>query len=68
MAEAARGHDRNPADIEVTSVGSFDPTVIDAYAKQGVDRVLVSPPTGDLDALRPVLMRFRDDVMLRHSA
>ncbi len=60
MAETARAHGRDAAEIEITSVGALDPGIAAAYAHQGVHRMLVSPPTGDLDALQRKLALFRD--------
>jgi probable F420-dependent oxidoreductase len=67
MRETAREHGRDPGAIEVTSVGNFDPAVADAYARAGVDRMLVSPPTADLDELAEMLGTFRKDVMSAHA-
>ena len=63
VAETAHEHDRDPAAIEVTCVGTLDPEVARGYQRAGVDRVTISPPTGDLVELRPVLERFRSEVI-----
>jgi len=63
MRESAEASGRDPAAVEITTAASLDPRIVDAFAAQGVDRVLVSPPTGDLDALPDALERFRRDVM-----
>ncbi len=65
MRTHARDAGRDPDRIEVTCVGNLDLAVTRAYAEQRVNRVLISPPTGDLSALRESLSRFRDDVMLK---
>ncbi|MCP5060658.1 MAG: hypothetical protein GY937_28510, partial [bacterium] len=33
------------------------------YQRAGVDRMTISPPTGDLAELRPILERFRREVI-----
>jgi probable F420-dependent oxidoreductase len=63
MAETARAHGRDPAAIEITCLGTLDAASAGACAERGVDRMLVSSPTGDLKALRPALEKFRDDVI-----
>jgi probable F420-dependent oxidoreductase len=68
MRDAARASGRDPHAIEITTAASLDPSVTEAYAAQGVDRILVSPPTGDLDELPRALERFRRDVMEPHGA
>lgn len=67
MRDAAAAHGRHPAAIEITTAASLEPAVAEAFASQGVDRLLVSPPTGDLDALPDALERFRRDVMEQHD-
>ena len=66
MREAARSADRDPNQIEVTTAASLDPGLIETLAAQGIGRVLVSPPTGDLDALPEALESFRKNVMEAH--
>ena len=66
MREAARSADRDPSQIEVTTAASLDPGFIETLAAQGIGRVLVSPPTGDLDALPKALESFRKNVMEAH--
>jgi hypothetical protein len=68
MGDAAREVDRDPSGIEITTATGLDPAVTDAYVKQGVDRVLISPPTGDLAALPGALEKFRREVMEPHGA
>ena len=63
MAETARAHGRDPAAIELTCLGALDAESAGACAERGVDRMLVSSPTGDLKALRPALEKFRDEVI-----
>jgi len=63
MAETARAHGRDPAAIELTCLGALDAASAGACAERGVDRMLVSSPTGDLKALRPALEKFRDEVI-----
>ena len=67
MRDTARAHGRDADAIEITTAASLDPSVTDAYAAQGVGRILVSPPTGDLAALPRALERFRRDVMEPHG-
>ncbi len=63
MAETARAHGRDPAAIELTCLGALDAASARGCAERGVDRMLVSSPTGDLKALRPALEKFRDEVI-----
>ena len=63
MAETARSHGRDPAAIELTCLGTLDAASAGACAERGVNRMLVSSPTGDLEALRPALEKFRDEVI-----
>lgn len=65
MRESARQCGREPSSIEVTCVGTMEPAACEAWAELGVDRLLVSPPTGDLAELRDVLGDFRDRVITR---
>jgi len=67
MAETARAHGRDPAAIELTCLGTLDAASAGACAERGVDRMLVSSPTGDLKALRPALEKFRDEVIRRFA-
>lgn len=59
----ARAAGRDPGALELTCAGSLDPEVARAYRAAGVCRMNVSPPTGDLDALRDQLASFRSDVI-----
>ena len=63
MREAAAASGRDPGAIEITVAGGMDARVIESLAKQGVGRVLVSPPTGELGAMRKRLETFARDVM-----
>lgn len=63
MRESAREHDRDPDRIEVTTVGSLDPRSCEPLKRQGVHRMIVSPPGGDLEKLRPRLEEFRRAVI-----
>ena len=68
MREAATAAGRSAEAIEITTASGLDPGVCEAFARQGVDRLLVSPPTGDLDALPKALETFRRDVMEAYPA
>jgi alkanesulfonate monooxygenase SsuD/methylene tetrahydromethanopterin reductase-like flavin-dependent oxidoreductase (luciferase family) len=68
MRAEAAAHGRDPDVLEITTATGLDPSVTDAYAAQGVDRVLISPPTGDLEQLARSLEGFRRDVMSRHAS
>jgi probable F420-dependent oxidoreductase len=63
MAASAREAGRDPSAIEITAVGSLEHEVAQGYADLGVNRMCISPPTGDLDVLRPVLEKFRSEVI-----
>ncbi|MCP5070566.1 MAG: LLM class F420-dependent oxidoreductase [bacterium] len=63
LAETAREHGRDPGAIEITCVGTLEPEVARGYQRVGVDRMTISPPTGDLAELRPILERFRREVI-----
>lgn len=63
MRASARESGRDPDAIEITCAGSFDRDVARSFAQAGAQRLVVSPPTGDLAALRPALERFREEVM-----
>jgi probable F420-dependent oxidoreductase len=67
MRESAREHGRDADAIEVTTGGSLDPRSCESLRKQGVDRMIVSPPTGDLEKLRPKLEEFRRSVIEPHA-
>ena len=62
MHEAAREAGRNPAEIAVTAVGAPKQALIEGLAKQGVERVLFSPPSGDLDTLRKTWETFQREI------
>jgi len=64
MRREAEAHDRDPDAIEITCMGSLDPSVSEAYAKLGIDRVLVSPTTGDLSEMQESLGRFREEAIV----
>jgi probable F420-dependent oxidoreductase len=57
-AGSARESGRDPAGIELTRSGPPDPALARRYRDQGVDRMVVFPPTGDLDALGDALGGF----------
>jgi probable F420-dependent oxidoreductase len=63
MRKSAREAGRDPSAIEITCVGDMKRETAEAYAAAGASRVVVSPPTGDLAALRGPLERFRREVM-----
>jgi probable F420-dependent oxidoreductase len=63
MEATARDHGRDPRAIEITCLGSLDADSARRCAELGVSRMLVSPPTGELEALRPVLEKFSDEVI-----
>jgi probable F420-dependent oxidoreductase len=63
MEEAARACGRDPSAIEITCVGDLRAETARSWAGAGASRMVVSPPTGDLDALREVLAEFRDGVI-----
>jgi probable F420-dependent oxidoreductase len=67
MRGAAREHGRDPDAIEVSTTGSLDPRSCEPLLAQGVDRMIVSPSTGNLDKLRPRLEEFRDAAIARHG-
>ena len=62
MREAAREAGRNPAEIGVTAVGAPKPELIESLAKQGVERVLISPSSGDLETLGASLETFQREI------
>ena len=62
MHEAAREAGRDPETIEITTVGAPDAAVIEGFMRQGVDRVLISPSTGDLGEMRSSLEKFQREV------
>jgi len=62
MHDAAPDPRRNPDEIGVTAVGAPKKALIEGLAKQGVERVLISPSSGDLDTLRPSLEKFRTEI------
>lgn len=63
VREAADEAGRDASAIEITTATGLDPAPTEAFARQGVGRVLISPPTGELAALPGALERFRRDVM-----
>ena len=62
MREAAQEAGRNPKEISVTAVGAANPALIEGLAQQGVERVLISPSSGDLDTLRTSLETFQREI------
>jgi probable F420-dependent oxidoreductase len=67
MDEAAKAAGRDPAAIEITLSGNFEPATAELYAGLGADRMVVFPPTGNLDKLPQKLESFRRDVMERFA-
>jgi probable F420-dependent oxidoreductase len=67
MEATARDQGRDPRSLEITCLGSLDAASARSCAERGVSRMLVSPPTGELEALRPVLEKFRDEVIRRFA-
>lgn len=63
MEAAAREAGRDPTRIEITCVGDLQPETARAYAALGVTRMLISPSTGDLEALDGQLATFQRDVI-----
>ena len=47
----------------ITNPGSLEAEVARSYQRAGVQRVTVSPPSGNLGKLRPILERFRAEVI-----
>jgi len=62
MREAALEAERDPSEIGVTAVGAPKKELIEALAHQGVERVLISPSSGDLDELRGSLEKFGKEI------
>jgi probable F420-dependent oxidoreductase len=62
MREAAEEAGRDPASIGVTAVGAAKKALIEGLARQGVERVLISPSTGDLDELRGTFEKFQREI------
>jgi probable F420-dependent oxidoreductase len=63
MEEAARGAGREPSTIEITCSGPARPDLAARYRDAGADRMVVFPPTGDLEKLRGFLDGFRRDAI-----
>ena len=63
MAQTAREAGRDPDAIEITCTGGFSRENAESWAGLGADRMLVSPRTGDLAKLRPLLEKFREEVI-----
>jgi alkanesulfonate monooxygenase SsuD/methylene tetrahydromethanopterin reductase-like flavin-dependent oxidoreductase (luciferase family) len=63
MEDAARESGRDPASIEITCVGRPDAESAGFYREAGVDRMLISPATGDLEELRRSLEDFSQRVI-----
>jgi probable F420-dependent oxidoreductase len=68
MRETATAEGRDPKVLEYTRWGSIDmePRSVDAYAAQGVDRLVVSTTSIDLDEQLRQLDAFADRHNLRH--
>ena len=62
MREAAQAAGRNPGEIGVTAVGAPKKELVEGLAAQGVERVLISPSSGDLDTLRENWETFRREI------
>ena len=67
MIDAAKEVGRDPEAIEITLSGNFEPATAELYAGLGADRMVVFPPTGNLDKLPVKLESFRRDVMERFA-
>jgi probable F420-dependent oxidoreductase len=63
MTDAANAAGRDPNAIEITCVGDLHLETAQAYADLGVTRMLISPPTGDLEPLDEQLTAFQRDVI-----
>jgi len=55
LAASARAAARSPDKIEITCLGPVDPDAARGYAAEGVARMVVFAPSGDLDALPRLL-------------
>ncbi len=55
LAASARAAGREPDQIEITCLGPVDPDAARGYAAEGVARMVVFAPSGDLDALPGLL-------------
>ena len=63
MWDAARESGRDPSSIEITCVGRPDAESAGFFRDAGVDRMLISPATGDLQEMRRSLEAFRQRVI-----
>jgi probable F420-dependent oxidoreductase len=63
MDGAAREAGRDPSSIEITCSGPPRPDLAERYRDLGVDRLVVFPPTGDLEEVRRFLDGFRRDAI-----
>ncbi|MGW0664865.1 LLM class F420-dependent oxidoreductase [Streptodolium elevatio] len=64
MHDTATDAGRNPADIEVTLTANRRPGTVELCAELGADRVVLLPPSGDLDDEVPRrLEKFSKDVI-----
>jgi alkanesulfonate monooxygenase SsuD/methylene tetrahydromethanopterin reductase-like flavin-dependent oxidoreductase (luciferase family) len=63
MEGAAREAGRDPAAIEITCSGSPRAELACRYRDVGIDRMVVFPPTGDLEKLALFLETFRRDAV-----
>ena len=55
LAVSARAAGRDPEQIEITCLGPVDPDAARGYEAEGVTRMVVFAPSGDLDALPGLL-------------
>ena len=62
LREAAQEAGRDPAKIGITSVGAPQKALIEGLASQGVERILISPSSGDLDTIRASLETFWQEI------
>lgn len=63
MEGTAREVGRDPATIEITCSGPPKPDLAERYRDSGIDRMVVFPPTGDLEKLRGFLDGFRREAI-----
>ena len=63
MTGAAREAGRDPDAIEITCSGPPRPELALRYRDAGIDRMVVFPPTGDLEKLESFLDGFRRDAL-----
>jgi probable F420-dependent oxidoreductase len=63
MEDAAREAGRDPRAIEITCSGAPQPDLAGRFRDAGIDRMVVFPPTGDLEKLPSLLETFRRDAI-----